>query len=131
MANDHLKVAWYNCAGGLLAKIEDIKILVKLYDLDIFFVTESEIKTDSNVGLFKIPGYELNIADTLHSLGHARSEVFTRNDINCKVVVAPTEVIKVVINDMTIAGVYRQFKLWPGQTHCGELIKIIECLKSI
>ncbi len=42
--NDCLHVAWYNCAGGLLAKIDNIKLILQIHDYDLLFVSETEIK---------------------------------------------------------------------------------------
>jgi hypothetical protein len=69
-----LHVGWYNCAGGLLAKIDVIKLLIAIHDFDIFFISETEIKCDTDVTLFSISGYSLWSAGTSSS-GLIRSAV--------------------------------------------------------
>ncbi len=128
-----MSVAWYNCAGGLLAKIDVIKLILSINNYDVLFVSESEIKIDSDVSLFKVKGYELVIAGTLGPLRNARSSVFIKEDIlpALKVHTFDSEVICLTAKSLVIAGVYRQFKLLPGQTYQSELNKIFASLDSM
>ncbi len=76
-----LRVAWFNCAGGLLAKIDNVKLILSLHDYDVLFVSESEIKQNIDCSLFTISGYSFHVAGTLESRGHARSSVFVKEGL--------------------------------------------------
>ncbi len=39
--------------------------------------------------------------------------------------------IFLICNYLSLVGIYRQFKLWPGQSHEGELNKIIAIIKGL
>ena len=130
-ANDcDLKVAWFNCAGGLNAKIDNIKLILSLHDFDILFISEAEIRQTTNTSLFHIDNYDFFASGAFSLKGHSRSAVFIRSSLKYKLRVYSSEIISVEINDTLIIGVYRQFKLWPGETNEGELLKILEIVKT-
>jgi hypothetical protein len=125
-------MAWYNCAGGLVAKIDNIKLILNLNSFDILFVSKAEIKIESDLSLFNIAGYSLHVAGTFAKVHHVRSVVYVREGLGLSVTTySDLEIIRVSRLNLEIVGVYRQFKLWPGQTHRGEMDKILKGLYDI
>ena len=129
--NKDLRVAWYNCAGGLIAKIDVIKFILSDIDIDVLFVSEAEIKPDTDLALFNVAGYEHIVAGTINLKFHARSSAFFKSFLGFKATVFDTEVIALTNDTIRLVGVYRQFKLWPGQTHLSELEKMLTALGSL
>ncbi len=132
-AISHLNVAWYNCAGGLLAKIDSIKIILDLTIPDILFLSEIEIKDETDTSLFNIKGYSLIISGSLQKFGHARTGVYIKSSIALEAGVSlyESEVIGIRVGSVLLAGTYRQFKLWPGQSHKNELVKMLAIISEL
>lgn len=45
--------------GGLHAKIDIVKLILILHDLDLLFLSEAEIKTENAYSLFSMKGYDV------------------------------------------------------------------------
>jgi len=52
-------LVWWNCAGGLSSKLNFVKSFVNENDPFVFFVSEANIKTNTNYNFLNIKGYEL------------------------------------------------------------------------
>jgi len=56
-------VAW-NCAGGLKAKIDEVKNIISKTNADIFFTCEAEVTLQQD-SFFEIRNYELHVANSI------------------------------------------------------------------
>ena len=114
--------------SGLMWSFYGVKLN---YNLDVLFVSEVEIKPETHLPLYNIPGYKHGIAGTLNSRKHARSSAYFKSNLNLTPTLFDSEVICLSSSSIILVGGYRQFKLWPGQTHISELQKIIDILESL
>jgi len=62
-------ISW-NCAGGLKAKIDEVKNIISATNVDFFFTCEAEVKAQQEK-FFEIRNYELFVANSIQ-LGKGR-----------------------------------------------------------
>jgi len=76
-----LNIYYWNCAAGLLKKIDYIKELITGNNVDIFFVAEAELKIDSDLSVLNMSGYDLIVSQTFISRKKARLICYKKKDI--------------------------------------------------
>ena len=137
MAHSYLKksnrVAYWNCCSGLVRKWDFINDYIIENDIDIFFVAEAELPSNRDHSLFSVPGYTLEVANTLTTRGRARlislrKEVYQRvNDLECDF----NDIICLRAGNQFCVGVYRPFKCFSGETLTSNFERFIENLYLI
>lgn len=120
-------VLWWNCAGGLAGKINEIKMIINDFSPIAFFIFESNIRNNKINSHLNIQGYELITTSTTFS----RTACYLRSDS-----VSPgsicrgegNEVITLEMGDMMIIGVYRPFKVEEGSNLNEQFDKLMKHL---
>jgi len=129
-----MSVIFWNCAGGLVAKIDFINYTLSAFSPEILFVSEAEINLNKNYDCVKVPGYKLEVSKTI-SHGKARQAAYVKNSSD--VVRRPdlengvSEVIVFSNARSVICGVYRPFKNIQGTSPSQALTNLLECLNRV
>lgn len=127
-----LKIYYWNCASGLLRKIDYIRELIKQDNVDLFFVAESEIRYDCDFGCLTLTGYDIVAANTINSRGKARlicfkkqgfSKVEGLNEFN--------DALIFQLGNVSVAGIYRGFKLFEGESESSNFLRLIGDLNKL
>ena len=130
--NVKLKICSLNVCLGLLNKLNYIAQLLNTKNIDLLFLQEAEIQKETDVQLYNIRNYLLEISPTL-SKGKARTCVYIKNTLNYEIIPnedVDLEIIKVKIQDTMIIGFYRIFKLISHPTHHAYLTSAIDEFKK-
>lgn len=103
------RLVWWNCAGGLASKINFVKKFVNDCSPDLFFVSESNIKTEKVFSHLNIFGYDLVTSGTKF----ARISCYIKIGSPYKLVSQGqgSEIITLESKDAIVIGVYRPFKV--------------------
>jgi hypothetical protein len=111
-------VLFWNCCGGLSSKFESVKLIIKKYDPEAFFLSEAEYK--HGMDYLNIEGYNIVTANTINE-GLARSVCYIHQrskfkDVTNVVLDKPCDIIVLESKEERIVGVYKPFKLKLNQT---------------
>jgi len=79
-----LRINYWNCGSGILKKFDLIKEMIVDNNLDMFFVSECEIRFDLDLSCLSIMGYKVVLANTIESRKKARILCIMKT--GCKVV---------------------------------------------
>ena len=115
-----LQISTWNLCNGLLYKMPYVKELLKEYKLDILFLQETKLPYDVNLKLIQVDDYTIKIA---RSTSTARTVVYIHTTVKYERVEenVNTNVILINLNEdyqlKQLCGIYRQFKLNPGENH--------------
>ena len=112
-------IASWNCAGGIKSKYDYIVDLIGSNKLSILFVSESEL-TSNDLDIVKIKDYDLLTSNTLNGPGNkSRLSCYINTKIKYKVLFIESvlDVIALDIGPLRLIGVYRGFKLLPGENN--------------
>jgi len=126
----NLVVMYWNCSKGIAHKLSIIKTLINKNRPDIFFITESEIKTASDYLFYNIKGYDLEMSKTIER-GMARIAAYVKRDsgfIRKKDLEEGMEVIVLDHVKIRLVGAYKPFKLQERETKCQQLEKLLQNL---
>lgn len=126
------KILWWNCGGGLRFKIDYIKYTINTLNPYIFFISESEVLANDDVGVFSIKNYELLLSQTL-GRGKARVCAYVREGIKYKRLAEienkTVDVIGIELENYIIIGVYKPFKVLDPMVN--NLENMLEALYKI
>ena len=64
MSKKAINVGSWNLCNGLLNKKDYVKNVLNEYQLDILFLQETEIPTDTEITLLSIGGYSCEVAES-------------------------------------------------------------------
>jgi len=126
-------VSYWNCASGLLKKLDVIKNQIKSKKIDLFFVAESEISVDYDCNFLNIQGYETLFSETRTTRGRARLlcyakiNQFKRLPVNNHY----NDVVVLQHGKKIFAGVYRGFKLFEAETERSNWARLFDELARI
>jgi len=130
------EIIFWNCAHGLVAKIDYVHHYLSVHKPELFFITEAEIKKDKSYLCLSFPGYELHVSKTL-VFGCARSAVYVKNNSNFKrndnLENGSSEILVFENNKLRVCGIYRPFKNIRGfSSHAAfdSLLKNLELVVS-
>jgi len=126
------KVYFWNCCSGLLRKIDFVTDLIVSNNLDVFFIAESEVRSDFNLGCLSIDGYDLVCAKTLHSKNKSRIICYKKPEIKVLDIENDCDdMIGIGFDDAIVMGLYRGFKCSPGETKGSNFRRMLETLNKL
>ncbi len=118
---------WWNFAGGINGKLNDIKLAINDYSPLVFFVFEANIRTIKINTHFNITGYDLFYTDS----ELARTSCYVKSNSGYEICRGSgTQSMSVMVNGMLTIGVYRQFKVDRGSSLTEEFDDTIHYLNS-
>jgi len=109
-----LFLSW-NCANGLVNKIDNVRVVVEKFIPEIAFIQESNLK-DQQIGPCQIKGYDLLTSNTLLS-GCSRIACYKKRGSQFKQLKVQNDTIDLIILESDFAliiGLYRGFKIYDG-----------------
>ena len=119
-----IKVASWNSSLGLINKVEIVKIILKDYDLDVFYIHEAEITQTTPLELLKINGYNIEYSPTCGQT-KSRQCCYIKNKTKYQRIRPADDVnIELIVLEIlgnTLCGFYRPF-LIPNHTNEMEYI---------
>jgi len=127
-----ISIYYWNCAAGLLRKIDYIRDLITGNKVDIFFVAEAEIKAEYDTSVLKIEGYDLIVSKTISSRKRSRLICYKRDSF--KVVEMfddRNEIIGLSKGGHLFIGLYRGFKVFDDETECSNWERILADLGKL
>ena len=134
MSQDRSFFFW-NCAKGLLGKMHTVKNILLNQRPVAFFIAESDIKRDFDLRLLNVPGYRIEMSNTISLHGKSRLLAFINNSYSVKRLPSlefqANEFIVLKFSSYIITGVYFPFKLYGKETPQGNLLRNIDNLKMI
>jgi len=126
------RITYWNCAGGIKSKLDYIKQQIANENPCVFFISESELKTD-DLNLAKIRNYDLITALTINK-GPSRVACYIKSNISYKVVPIKDhdlDIIAIETRFERVIGLYRGFKLPTGKSRTSFFDTILESLKNL
>ena len=120
MSKKAINVGSWNLCNGLLNKKDYVKNVLNEYQLDILFLQETEIPTDTEITLLSIGGYSCEVAEATTK---SRVVAYIKININYTRVreQVDTNVILLQLDNKYITtqviGLYRPFKITSGIGH--------------
>jgi len=118
--------------AGLLSKIDYVRNLIFTNDVDIFFIAESEIKSEFDIGCLTIPGYDLICARTIETRNKARLICFAKHRYEVKEIGSDlNDLVTLVTGDFVIIGLYRGFKCFEQETELSNLTRILDTIAGV
>jgi len=128
-----LKVQYWNCGSGILRKLDFIKEQVRENNLDLFFISEAEIKSNSNIECLNMPDYKVLVAPTLRSRNKTRIICIVRNQFD--LVELPgsefDDAIAVNAQGTIVIGIYRGFKTFENESEKTNFERLLNTLKGV
>jgi len=124
-----LKIFYWNCGSGLVRKLDFIFDLIRVNNVDVFFVSEADFSIEQNPQVLNIDGYETVFSRTLKSRNKSRLLCFKKSAIqtlNCGSEL--DEVITLSYQNVVIVGLYRPFKCYDGETERTNLDRLLRSL---
>jgi len=126
-------VIYWNCASGLVKKLDFVKDKFISKDTDILFVSEVEITDKWDRSFLEINGFDLHLSETLLTKGKSRLLCFARQ--NCFKLLSPhnksNEVLILQQGKTIIAGVYRGFQTYENETERSNWVRLIDELSHL
>jgi hypothetical protein len=109
MEERKLKIATWN-ANGLLGKLQDLKVFLKMHDTDILTISETKLLNSDNV---KIEGYNILRKQRDTNTRGGGVAIILKTDIPFTIVRLPATVfectaIKLAHNDITVISIYNR-----------------------
>jgi len=127
-----LSVIYWNCASGIIKKLDYMKRIIEQKKADLFFIAESEIPKGMDLGVFQIKGYDFILAGTLESRGKARLACYARKGLFQQTIVNPyNDLIFLTQKKLTFVGVYRGFKLHEGENERSNWLRLMNDLHLV
>jgi len=131
---DNSTIIWWNCAGGILSKIDFLKNFLASNKPFIFFISEAEINSD-NQNLVQIKGYDILLSNTINGeFEKSRSVCYIREDLTyneIKIKNTISDIVAVEFEGTSYVGIYKGFKLPSGQTPNTFLAELLASLNYI
>jgi len=122
-----MKIATWNVCLGAFNKLNYIDEFIKNEKIDILFVQEAEKPKEMDKDLLTVKDYNLSFDSTKEK---ARIVCYWRMGIEARVVTATNiEAIALVMDQITVVGIYRPFKLIHHQNHHEYLQEMVNFLK--
>lgn len=123
-------VVFWNCAGGIKSKYDYIVDMIRFHKPSVLFISESEL-TLNDIDIVKIPDYDLLVAGTIRI--KTRLACYIHNSIKYKQLLIrdDLDVIALDINQIRVVGVYKGFKLPPGQTKISNFKAFLDTLSKL
>jgi len=114
----------WNCQGGLRCKIDEVKLIIKKYLPHIFFINESEINPQEDLGYFAIDNYKL-IINEKHKT--CRIACYVNNKIDFKLLnfTDKADIIGLEVDNIKFYGAYRGFTDKEGTSASSQLDEIL------
>jgi sarcosine oxidase/L-pipecolate oxidase len=112
-----MNFGYWNCAKGFGGKMGVFRELMQTNNLNVFFISESDMNETMDFSLFTAPGYQLENAKTLQMFKKCRISAFVDTNINAirrfDLENDGNEIIVLEIKeiDMLVCGLYRPFKI--------------------
>jgi len=127
-----LKVCYWNCGAGLLKKIDFVRELIAGKNVDAFFIAESEIKGDVDLGCLNIQNYNIHLSDTINTRGKSRLICFAKqNLIRVRLGSDLNDLIALQKGDSKVVGIYRGFKCYPGETELSNYKRLMDSFDGL
>jgi len=122
------KVIWWNVAEGLAAKHETVKEIINKENPVLFFIFESNTRSNKSNKHLGIQGYDFVTSESDFS----RTACYIQKEKGLKVVSQGegNEVIVVENDQVRIMGVYMPFRLNPGESLMGNFTKLLTFLNA-
>jgi len=127
-----LKVYYWNCSSGLVRKIDFVFDLARVNNVDIFFISEADIKSDQNIDTLRLEGYDTIVSRTLNSRLKSRLICFKKKVIQVVSVGSDfDEIISLSYNNTNFVGIYRPFKCYEGETERTNFDRLLRGLSEL
>ncbi len=120
-------IAWWNCAGGISAKINFIKNFIIAHEPSAFFIFESNIKTDKVNTHLNIKNYTLHLSGS----AFARTACYIKIDSGFKIREDKSHKCEIIVIENGVyrmLGVYRPFKVEEGNSLGAQFDDILHFL---
>jgi len=131
-----IKIMFWNCSNGISRKLSVVKSLIKQFEPHLFFVTEAEIKENSNKDykFYTIRDYDFHLSQTI-SLGKSRTICYSLKSLNCKrrkdLENPEQEIIVIDVLKLRVVGVYMPFTQQTDQTRNESFQALLLNLRSL
>lgn len=129
-----MSVVFWNCANGLVPKLDFVEFYLNSIKPELMFVFESELKKDMDYSCLAIPRYDLHISKTL-CWGKARMVTYIKSDSKFKrcenLEDGESELMVYTNNKVIISGVYRPFKTVNNHTQGSAFDKLLTSLDNV
>jgi len=101
-----MRIISWNCAGGLRAKMDEIRLVAAKHAPDCLLINEAELKNDDNLDYFGLQGYSL-----YKKPGLSRCVGYIKDGKNIRIHSDKfsDEIVNFSTNDYHIIGAYRGF----------------------
>ena len=77
-------VCHWNCASGIINKLDDIKLTIIELKPSVIFISEADRKKHHDDNLIQINGYKLHNSQSLEKHGKSRIIAYTKDDCSLK-----------------------------------------------
>jgi len=127
-----MKIFYWNCAAGLPKKLDFVKDLINENNIDAFFIAEAEIRSDFDLSVLSMRGYDLILSDTFLTRGKSRLICLKKHYLNVKRVGSDyDEIIVLEHKNTSVIGLYRPFKVHDGETEESNFTRMLNTLRNI
>lgn len=122
------EIYWWYVAGGLNAKFDSVKNIINKESPVAFFILEANLNRNKCHKHLYLPGYDLFVSES----DMARTACYIKKGSGYKMTNAGegNEVISIENSRNKVLGVYRPFKLYPGQTLKGNFDTMLKHLEK-
>jgi len=121
-----MKIYYWNCAAGLLKKLDYVRDLIKENDVDLFFIAEAELRYGSDLGCLTLSGYDLITSNTFASRGKSRLVCYKKQGFESLTGLNEfNDILVFNYKSYTIVGLYRGFKLFEGETELSNFLRLL------
>jgi len=131
---EKLNIFYWNCASGIVKKIDFIKQTIRDKGAHIFFIAEAEVPLGMDLGVFRIAGYDLVCAKTIQSREKARLICYVKQNMfqQMEDTLNPyNDIIMLTHKNLTIVGLYRGFKLHENENDRSNWLRLMSDLNSV
>jgi hypothetical protein len=135
---NQFSIAHWNCAGGLMSKLVEIKSIIAGVSPEVIFISESEILNPTHLQACQIPDYIIHASHD-HSSNQMKSRLicYTRSAsvFKRRVELEGPDYLEVIVLDNLLEkerciGVYNPFKIPSNMTKSSYNIALLECLSE-
>jgi len=127
-----VKILYWNCAAGLLKKIDYLREVAMEMNADIIFISECEVKNEFDLGFLALEGYETCFAKTLLSRNKARLMCFRKPCVKLiDITDELNDIIVVEMNGVMVCGAYRGFKCFEGESEIKNWERMVKDFEKL
>jgi len=125
-------IYYWNCAAGLLRKIDYIRDMITGNKVDVFFVAETELKAEHDLSTLKIDGYDLVVSRTMSSRKKSRLICYKKGNFReIEMFDDKNEIIGLDYKGKQIIGLYRGFKTFENESESSNWERMLSDLAKL